>query len=75
MVLVPVGHVDESNPQNGAALKDRARSTVLARLKEIGAHNLDQHIKFEVCYTPENWQTLYNLEKEQSCLAMPLLLT
>ncbi len=63
MVLVPVGHLDESRPQDWAALKDRARSAVLARLKEIGAHDLDQHIKFEVCYTPKNWQTLYNLEK------------
>jgi phytoene dehydrogenase-like protein len=44
-------------------LKDRARATVLARLKEIGVDDLEQHIKFEVCYTPKNWQTLYNLEK------------
>jgi phytoene desaturase len=63
MVLVPVGHLDESKPQDWAALKDRARSTVLARLKEIGVDDLDQHIKFEVCYTPKNWQTLYNLDK------------
>jgi phytoene desaturase len=63
MVLVPVGHLDESKPQDWAALKARARSTVLARLKEIGVDDLEQHIKFEVCYTPKNWQTLYNLEK------------
>ena len=63
MVLVPVGHLDESNPQDWAALKDRARSTVLARLKEIGVDDLDQHIKFEVSYTPKNWRTLYNLDK------------
>ena len=63
MVLVPVGHLDESKPQDWAALKDRARSTVLARLKEIGVDDLEQHIKFEVCYTPKDWQTLYNLEK------------
>lgn len=63
MVLVPVGHLDEAHPQDWAALKNRARSTVLARLKEIGVDDLEQHIKFEVSYTPENWQTLYNLEK------------
>jgi phytoene desaturase len=63
MVLVPVGHLDKSRPQDWAALKDRARSTVLARLKEIGVDDLEQHIKFEVCYTPQNWQTLYNLGK------------
>jgi phytoene desaturase len=63
MVLVPVGHLDESKPQDWEALKAKARSAVLARLKEIGVDDLDQHIKFEVCYTPKNWQTLYNLEK------------
>ena len=63
MVLVPVGHLDESRPQDWEALKARARSTVLARLKEIGVTDLEQHIKFEVSYTPQNWQTLYNLEK------------
>src|SRR5512147_1689688 len=63
MVLVPVGHLDESKPQDWAALKAKARSTVLARLKEIGVDDLEQHIKFEVSYTPRNWQTLYNLDK------------
>jgi phytoene dehydrogenase-like protein len=63
MVLVPVGHLNEAKPQDWEALKTRARSTVLARLKEIGVDDLEQHIKFEVCYTPKNWQTLYNLEK------------
>ena len=63
MVLVPVGHLDESRSQDWDALKARARSTVLARLKEIGVNDLEQHIKFEVSYTPRNWQTLYNLEK------------
>ena len=63
MVLVPVGHLDESRSQDWEALKVRARSTVLARLKEIGVNDLEQHIKFEVSYTPQNWQTLYNLEK------------
>jgi phytoene desaturase len=63
MVLVPVGHLDDATPQDWAALKAKARSVVLARLKEIGVDDLEQHIKFEVCYTPKNWQTLYNLDK------------
>ncbi len=63
MVLVPVGHLDEARPQDWEALKAKARSTVLARLKDIGVDDLEQHSKFEVCYTPRQWQSLYNLEK------------
>jgi phytoene dehydrogenase-like protein len=63
MVLVPVGHLDESRPQDWEALKAKARSAVLDHLKKIGAADLDQHIKFEISYTPQTWQTLYNLER------------
>jgi phytoene desaturase len=63
MVLVPVGHLNEDNPQDWAALKARARSAVLARLEDIGVTDLEQHIKFELCYIPKNWQALYNLDK------------
>ena len=63
MVLVPVGHLAEDKPQDWSALKAKARSAVLTRLKVIGVNDLEQHIKFEVCYTPKNWQALYNLDK------------
>ena len=63
MVLVPVGHLDETKPQDWAALTDRARATVFKHLRDIGVDDLEQHIKFEVCYTPKNWQSLYNLDK------------
>ncbi len=63
MVLVPVGHLADDKPQDWNALKAQARATVLARLGEIGAHDVEQHIKFEICYTPKNWQALYNLDK------------
>ncbi|HEY4691414.1 MAG TPA: phytoene desaturase family protein [Anaerolineae bacterium] len=62
-VLVPVGHLDENTSQDWEALTDRARSTVLRRLAGIGATDLEQHLKFEVCYTPRAWRTLYNLAK------------
>jgi len=63
MVLVPVGHLDPRAPQDWDAMRDRARTAVLRRLESIGVHNLEQDIKFEVCYTPEDWASLYNLAK------------
>ena len=64
MVLVPVGHLDESRGQDWEALRQRARGTVLRRLAaELGIRDLEEHLKFEVSYTPPDWQSLYNLTK------------
>lgn len=62
-VLVPAGHLDDRHPQDWAALKDQARSTVLGHLKQVGVTDLEQHIKFEISYTPRSWQGLYNLAR------------
>jgi len=44
-------------------MQSRARSAVLHSLSGIGVTDLDQHLKFEVCYTPCTWQSKYNLTK------------
>jgi phytoene desaturase len=63
LVLVPVGHLDKGVEQDWEALKSRARSAVLSRLARIGVTDLEQHLKFEICYTPHHWARLYNLAK------------
>jgi phytoene desaturase len=67
MVVVPVGHINDAAPQDCAqdwgAIQQRARQIVLQRLAKIGAGDLDKHIKFEVSYTPPDWQSRYNLSK------------
>lgn len=63
MVLVPVGHLDDAMHQDWDALQNRARKIVLQRLAKIGVRDLEQHLKFEVSYTPQDWQTHYNLAK------------
>jgi phytoene dehydrogenase-like protein len=44
-------------------MQARARSAVLRRLAAIGVTDLDQHVKFEVSYTPQDWLRRYNLAK------------
>jgi phytoene desaturase len=61
MVLVPVGHLDESVEQDWDALRARARQAVLDRLRQIGVEGIDAHLKFEVHYGPHDWRRLYNL--------------
>jgi phytoene desaturase len=64
MVLVPVGHLDETNNQNWEALVDRARATVFQRLADqVGVSDLRQHIKFEIVLTPLDWKEQFNLAK------------
>jgi phytoene desaturase len=64
MVLVPVGHLDESRSQDWEGMVARARETVFERLaSQLGVGDLRQHIKFETVYTPNDWQEQFNLVK------------
>jgi phytoene desaturase len=65
-VVVPVGHLNEAAPQDWTALQKRTRQVVLERLAEFGLKDLEKHIKFEICYTPLDWQARFNLVKGAS---------
>lgn len=61
--IVPVGHMSENGEQDWAAIRDQARQHVFRRLKVLGVTDLEQHIKFEVNFTPLSWRKRYNLMK------------
>jgi phytoene desaturase len=61
MILVPISRLNEDVTQDWDALKAQARSAVLRRLAEIGVHDLEEHIKFESCFTPHTWKSKYNI--------------
>jgi phytoene desaturase len=61
--IVPVGHLDEAARQDWPLLRDSARRAVMRRLRQVGVTDLEEHIKFEVCYTPTSWRKRYNLMK------------
>jgi phytoene desaturase len=63
IAIVPVGHLSETGGQDWRAIQSRARQAVFSRLAGIGAGDLSEHIKFEVCYNPQSWQQRYNLVK------------
>jgi phytoene desaturase len=62
-VLVPVGHLNEPTKQDWREMTRHARAAVLRRLASMGMPDLEEHIKFEVAYTPRAWRSLYNLER------------
>jgi phytoene desaturase len=63
IAIVPVGHMSENGDQDWAALRDKARQDVFRRLRTLGIHDLEEHIKFEVNFTPPSWRKRYNLVK------------
>jgi len=63
IAIVPVGHISEEVQQDWSYLQDQARQKIIHRLADIGIIDLEEHIKFELVFTPLSWQKRYNLVK------------
>jgi phytoene desaturase len=61
--IVPVGHMSENGDQDWGAIRDQAREHVFRRLRTLGIYDLEEHIKFEMNFTPLSWRKRYNLVK------------
>ncbi len=60
-VIVPVAHLDARADQDWKALKENARAAVIRRLNEAGMDDIEEHIKFEICYLPKTWENSCNV--------------
>jgi phytoene desaturase len=58
-IMVPVGHLDNANPQDWDTIQNRARQVIFQRLRKVGIDDIKEHIKLELSYTPLDW-----MEKE-----------
>lgn len=63
IAVVPVGHLDERGEQDWLEIREQARQAVFQRLAGLGIDDLEDHLKFEVNYTPLSWRKRYNLVK------------
>ena len=63
IAIVPVGHMSANGKQDWASIRDLAREHIFRRLRTLGIHDLREHIKFEVNFTPLSWRKRYNLVK------------
>jgi phytoene desaturase len=61
-VIIPCGHLVHED-QNWNSLKNTARASVIERLKKAGLADIEDHIKFEICYLPQTWKSIFNLSK------------
>ncbi len=62
-IIVPVGHIDNKSPQHWEHVIKKARLSIINRLISIGLEDLEDHIKFEICYPPNSWESIYNVSK------------
>ncbi|MBN2610320.1 MAG: phytoene desaturase [Bacteroidales bacterium] len=62
-VIVPSGHLDEKYEQDWNMLKSNARKSIIERLVKIGMADIEENIKFEICYLPATWQNMFNLTR------------
>ena len=61
--IVHTGNIDNKNEYDWEALKKTARNAVLKRFEEEGLQEFEKHIKFEICFTPNNWESTFNLTR------------
>ncbi len=62
-VIVAAGHIDENYGQKWDLLKEKTKKAVIRRLKQQGLEDIEEHIKFEIAYTPETWEKACNISK------------
>jgi phytoene desaturase len=61
--IVATGHIDRKKDQDWQAIKQKAHDYVLERLKKAGLNDIEEHIKFELAYTPESWESACNVAR------------
>ncbi len=61
--VVGAGHIDKLKKQNWDELKKTTRKALIQRLKQLGLEDIEEHIKFEICYTPESWESACNITR------------
>jgi phytoene desaturase len=62
-VAVGAGHIDPSKNQDWDMLRNKAREAIIRRLKKFGLEDFEKHIKFEICYTPDEWEKYCNVSR------------
>jgi phytoene desaturase len=62
-VVIGAGHVDPKKNQDWDILKNKARNAVIKRLEKFGLKDFEKHIKFEICYTPEDWESYCHISR------------
>ena len=61
--IVHTGNIEEGKNMDWEDLKNRARQAIFKRFEGEGISDFEKHVKFELCYTPTHWESVFNLTK------------
>jgi phytoene desaturase len=61
--IVGCGHVDKMKKQDWDEIRKKTHSALIQRLKQLGMSDIEEHIKFEISYTPESWENACNITR------------
>jgi phytoene desaturase len=61
--IVGSGHTDINKNQDWESISIKTRTALIKRLKQLGLEDIEEHIKFEICYTPDNWENVCNISR------------
>jgi phytoene desaturase len=61
--IVGAGHVDKMKKQDWDNISKKTRSAIIKRLKHLGLEDIEDHIKFEICFTPDKWESACNISR------------
>lgn len=61
--IIGAGHIDKMKKQDWDDLKKKTRKAVIQRLQQFGLEDIEEHIKFEICYTPDSWESACNISR------------
>ncbi len=61
-VVIPVPNLKDAAEIDWHEIKDSAKMAVVERLKKEGLADLEKHIKFEITYLPDTWESKVNVK-------------
>ena len=61
--IIGASHVDKRRDQDWEFLKIQSRNAVVERLKQLGMNDIEEHIKFEIMYSPLTWENVCNITR------------
>jgi phytoene desaturase len=62
-IIVPIGHLCNKNEDQWTEIKTRTRANIIHRLQEVGLTDIENQIKFEICFTPKTFEQYCHVTK------------